>query len=184
MIQYSIGYGVDSRDPAQSPTTLILQNEGDNGYESGGGVAKALADTGGSSSQGSCQQSDPVHNSGTDWFAIGYLSPSDALSTGNNGGQSPILYPNTNNWVTVDGVFSDNNNIENGQWWYWGHEHLYGKYGITGSIADQVGNALFNAVSSKIISSGFGVAPGGHDAAIPYSLMYVRKGTDLAFPSF
>ena len=46
MQQYSIGYGIEASD-ASNPTTLILTNEGNNGYESGGGVAKALADTGG-----------------------------------------------------------------------------------------------------------------------------------------
>ncbi|HUA39534.1 MAG TPA: hypothetical protein VMA35_14170 [Candidatus Sulfopaludibacter sp.] len=182
VIQNSIGYGVDNRDPAQT-NSLILQNEGNNGYESGGGVAKALADTGRSSTSGSCQQLDPVHNTGTNWFAIGYVAPSDALSTGNNGGQTPPLYCNTNNWITVDGVFSDNNNIENGQWWLWGHEHLYGKFQISG-IQSTVGGVLFNAISSKIISQGFGVAPGGHDPAIPYGLMFVTKSSDVVFPSY
>ncbi|HKW30070.1 MAG TPA: hypothetical protein VJT54_12090 [Verrucomicrobiae bacterium] len=182
VVQNSIGYGVDNRDPSQS-TALVLQNEGNNGYESGGGVAKALANTGTSSTSGSCQQLDPVHNTGTGWFAIGYLSPSDALNTGNNGGQTPPLFNNTNDWVTVDGIMSNNNNIENGQWWYWGHEHLYGKFQISG-IQDTVGNVLLNAVSSKIISQNLGVAPGGHDAAIPYSLMFVTKSSDVSFPSF
>jgi hypothetical protein len=182
VIQNSIGYGVDNRDPAQT-NSLILQNEGNNGYESGGGVAKALANTDRSSTSGSCQQLDPVHNTGTGWFAIGYLSPSDALNTGNNGGQTPPLYCNTNNWVTVDGIMSNNNNIENGQWWFWGHEHLYGKFQVSG-IQDTVGNVLLNAVSSKIISQNLGAAPGGHDAAIPYSLMFVTKSSDVTFPSF
>ena len=181
--QNSIGYGVDNRDPSQSVTTLLLQNEGNNGYESGGGVAKALANTGGSSSSGSCQQLDPVHNTGTNWFAIGYLSPSDALSTGNNGGQTPPLFANTNNWVTLDGVTQNNNNIENGSYWFWGHEHLYGKNQISG-IQDTVGGVVFKAVQSKLLSLNLGVAAGGHDAAIPYDLMFVSKSSDVAFPSY
>jgi hypothetical protein len=181
--QHSIGYGIDPRDNggSQSPTTLILIDEKNNGYESGGGVAKALADTGDSTTQGSCQQADPIHTGITGWFALGYLSPSDALSAGNNGGQG--LYPNTNNWVTVDGVPSNNNNIENGSYWYWGHEHLYGKYQI-GGIQDAVGNVLFNAVSAELGLLNLGVDPNGHDAAIPYSLMFVTKGSDVAFPTF
>jgi hypothetical protein len=181
VIQNSIGYGVDNRDPAQAPGTLILQNEGDNGYESGGGVAKALADTGGSTTAGSCQQTDPI-NGGTGWFAIGYLGPSDALSTGNNGGQG--LYPNTNNWVTVDGVPSNNRMIENGPWWFWGHEHLYGRNGISG-IQDTVGSNIFNSVSQEIVNLGFGtnLNANGHDAAIPYSLMNSVKSSDTAFPA-
>ena len=119
------------------------------------------------------------------WFAIGYLSPSDALSTGNNGGQSPPLYCNTNYWLTLDGVPSNNNNIENGSFWYWGHEHLYGKYGIgTGTTADLVGHALFTAVQGQMNLLGYGVAPGGHDAGIPYGLMFVTKATDVSFPTY
>jgi len=178
--QNSIGYGIDPRDPAQDPKTLLLQDEGNNGYESGGGVAKALADSGGSTIQGSCQQTDPI-NGGTGWFALGYLSPSDALSTGNNGGQG--LYPNTNNWVTVDGVFSSNGTIENGQWWYWGHEYLYGKHGING-IQAAVGTDLFNATVSQLLSLGYGTDPNGHDAGIPYGRMKVTKASDTAFPAF
>ncbi|MGO8763556.1 MAG: hypothetical protein ACLQSR_00290 [Limisphaerales bacterium] len=179
--QFSIGYGVDNRDPGQTPATLILQNEGDNGYESGGGVAKALADTGASDTAGSCQQADPIHG-GTGWFAIGYLSPSDANSTGNNGGQPTPLHPGPANWITVSGYPSNNNNIENGQWWYWGHEHLYGRYNIAGTLADQVGGVLFTAVSDEIVNLGLGVTPAGNDAAIPYSLMFAKKGSDTAFP--
>ena len=185
IIQNSIGYGVDNRDPGQSVTTLLLQNEGDNGYESGGGVAKALANTGGSTTSGSCQQTDPIHG-GTGWFAVGYLSPSDALNPSNNGNQNGNgtgLFCNTNNWVTLDGVPSNNNNIENGQWWFWGHEHLYGKFQISGT-QDTIGNKLFNAIGGQITLQNFGVAPGGHDPGIPYSLMFVSKSSDVAFPSF
>lgn len=178
--QYSIGHGVQ---PGEAQTTaLVLTNESNNGYESGGGVAKALANTGTSSTSGSCQQADPFGN-GTNWFAIGYLSPSDALSTGNNGGQTPPLNPGTNNWVTVDGVFSSNGSIENGSWWYWGHEHLYGKNGITG-IQDTAGNALFSAVAGQLAKQNFGAVAGGHDPAIPYGLMNVTKPSDTAFPTF
>jgi hypothetical protein len=181
--QNSIGYGCgDPGDPAQEPTVLILNPEGNNGYESGGGVAKALADTGASSTSGSCQQADPNGN-GANWFAIGYLSPSDALSTGNNGGQTPPLNPGLPYWLTVDGFISNNQNIENGPWWYWGHEMLYGKNGITG-IQDATGTVLENAVAGEIGLLNLGVTPAGHDAAIPYSLMNVTKGSDTAFPSF
>jgi hypothetical protein len=178
--QYSIGFGCgDPGDPAQT-TALVLTNEANNGYESGGNVAKALANTGVSTTSGSCQQADPFGN-GTNWFALGYLGPADALNTGNNGGQG--LFPNTNNWVTVDGVFSNNQNIENGSWWYWGHEHLLGKFGVSG-VQDTVGSVLLRAVTDQVISQNFGVTAGGHDPGIPYSLMNVTKSSDTSFPSF
>ena len=184
--QYSIGWGCgDPGDPAQTPTTLWLTNEDNNGYESGGSLAKALADTGDSDSAGSCQQADPFGNApaGYHWFALGYVSPADATSTGNNGGQSTPLYPNTNYWVTVDGVFSDNQNIENGALWFWGHENLYGKESNSG-IQDYAGRALEKAVIGQMGLSSYGVSPGGHDPGIPYSLMNVTKAGDTSFPAF
>lgn len=169
--QWSIGYGIEETPHQES---LILTNEGNNGYESGGDVAKALAITNGMT--GSCQQADPF-NGGTGWYAIGYVAPSDALNAGNYGGEP------TNNWITLDGWFSNNQNIENGQWWLWGHEHLYGRNGISGD-ALTAGNALYAAVVATVANQNYGVAPGGHDPGIEVGLMHVVKGSDVAFPTF
>jgi hypothetical protein len=164
--QYSIGYGIEET-PHQN--ALILTNEGNNGYESGGDVAKALGIL------GSCQQADPF-NGGTGWFAVGYLGPSDALNAAGNFGGTP-----TNCWMTVDGVPSNNGTIENGQWWYWGHEHLLGKYQISGTPLT-MGNMLVNATLKTLQNLNFGSVPGAHDPAIINSLMNVHKSSDVAFP--
>jgi len=164
--QYSIGYGIEETPHVNA---LILTNEGNNGYESGGDVAKALGIL------GSCQQADPF-NGGNGWFAMGYVAPSDALNTGNFGGAP------TNCWVTVDGVFSNNGNIENGQWWLWGHEHLLGKYQISGT-ALTVGSVLYNSVVKTVQTQGYGASPLGHDPGIQLSLMNVHKNSDVAFPA-
>ncbi len=166
--QYSIGYGIEET-PHQN--ALILTNEGNGGYESGGDVGKALGII---TPEGSCQQADPF-NGGVGWFAIGYISPSDALNTGNFGGAP------ANCWVTVDGVPSNNGTIENGQWWYWGHEHLLGKYQISGTPLT-VGNLLYQAGVLTLQSQNFGAVPGGHDPAIQNSLMHVHKNGDTGFP--
>ncbi len=164
--QYSIGYGIEAGEAQVN--SCILTNEGNGGYESGGGVAKALGNT------GSCQQADPF-NGGVGWFAVGYLGPADALNTANYGGEP------TNNWMTVDGVFSSNGSIENGQWWYWGHEHLLGKYQISGT-ADTVGTKLFAGVTKTLQTLNLGADPNAHDAAIQNSLMHVFKDSDVGFP--
>jgi hypothetical protein len=161
--QYSIGYGIEETPHVDS---LILTNEGNGGYESGGDVAKALGIL------GSCQQADPF-NGGVGWFAIGYMGPSDALNTGNFGGEP------TNCWMTVDGVPSNDGTIENGQWWFWGHEHLLGKYGISG-IQNTVGNLLLQG--TEITLKSLGVNPAANDPAIPLSRMNVVKDGDAGFP--
>jgi hypothetical protein len=163
--QYSIGLGVE--EPANGE--LLLTKEGNDGYESGGGVGTAL------SIPGSCQQPDPINTGLTGWFALGYSSPSDLLSHG----------VNTNNWVALDGVMESNGAIENGSYPFWGHEHLYGRYQIQNdTFANSVGTNLFNAVKQTLVSQNYGVDPGGHDPGIPVSLMNVKKTSDTAFPSF
>ncbi len=166
--QYSIGYGIEEPTHLNS---LILTNEGNNGYESGGDVAKALGIV---TPEGSCQQADP-YNGGIGWFAMGYISPSDALNTGNFGGAP------TNVWVTVDGVPSSNATIENGTWWLWGREHLLGKENISGT-ALFVGNTLFSSFTKYLSVQGMGVVAGGHDPAIQLGLMNVHKNSDTEFP--
>jgi hypothetical protein len=166
--QYSIGGGVEATETWAN--VLNLQPEANGGYESGGGVAKAMGIL------GSCQQADPF-NGGTGWFALAYLSPSDALNTGNNGGE-PIA-----DWVTVDGVLESNGAIENGSFWFWGHEHLYGKYLISG-IQNTVGTTLLSAVEGSMVNLGYGTVAANHDAGISYTLMNVSKGSDVSFPSF
>ena len=168
--QYSIGYGIEE---ATHLNSLILTNEGNGGYESGGDVAKALGII---APVDSCAQADPF-NGGTSWFAVGYEGPSDALNTGNYGGEP------TNCWLTVDGFPSNNGTIENGQYWYWGHEHLLGKYQISGT-ADTVGSHLYSAVVQTLGSLNLGATPGAHDPAIQSGLMNVTKGSDVAFPSY
>lgn len=181
--QYSIGYGIEETPHLDE---LVLTNEGDNGYESGGDVAKALGIWNTNNGTGSCQQADPFHGK-AGWMAVGYVAPSDALSTGNgtssSGFGNAIACP-TNDWVLLDGVFSQNSTIENGQWWMWGHEHLYGRNGITGT-ADTVGNLLYSAVSYQVgpLGQNFGSNPGGHDAGISYSYMNVSKASDVAYPT-
>ena len=161
--QFSIGEGIET--PATG--TLVLDYENNNGYESGGGVATALG------LNGSCQQTDPFFPSHPAWFAIGFLGCSDALSHG------LAVSPN---WLTVDGVLESNGAIEQGQYWAWGHEHLYGKNGISG-IQDTVGNAVFNAVQRSLGLLGLGSNPANHDAAIALQYMQCTKSSDSAFPT-
>ena len=173
--QFSIGYGIEESGPVNS---LVLTNEGNGGYESGGSVAKAMSIAG---TSGSCGQADPF-NGGVGWFALAYLGPSDALSTANNLNANGSFAAPTNCWVTVDGVPSNNGTIEKGQWWYWGYEHLLGKYQISGT-QDTVGSILFKAVDKTIFNLGYGTNSAASDPAILSAAMRCTKSSDTAFPS-
>ncbi|MDE3067130.1 MAG: hypothetical protein KGJ60_06210 [Verrucomicrobiota bacterium] len=166
--QFSVGLGIE--EPATG--TLILTNESNNGYESGGGVGAALA------IPGSCQQTDPFPNAfggqNPGWIAIGYISPSDAISHG--------LTIANGNWLGEDGVMESDGAIENGQYSFWGHEHLYGKYGISG-YQFTAGNNIFNGVQSYLANvNKWGSDPTAHDPGIAYKYMNCVKSSDVAYP--
>lgn len=159
--QFSIGGGVQPGDPT---TGLVLQYENNNGYESGGGVAAALG------IDGSCQQQDPFTLK-TGWVAIGYLGCGDAVKSG---------LTVANNWLTLDGVMESNGAIIEGQYYFWGYEHLFGRHNISG-YQDAVGNLIENAV----IYNANVTAPvlANHDGAIGLQFMHCTKASDVAFPA-
>ncbi len=156
--QFSVGGGIET--PATG--ALSLAYEADNGYESGGGVATALG------IDGSCLQTDPF-NGNTGWIAVGYLGVSDALSHGLT----------TANWLTLDGVMESDGAIEQGQYSFWGHEHLYGRNGISG-YQDTVGQKIFAGVQS--ILSTAGSDPNAHSPGISLNYMQCTKSSDVAYP--
>ncbi len=158
--QFSIGGGVSG------PTTgqLLLNYEGNNGYESGGGVAAALG------IDGSCQQADPFVAGHTGWFAVGYLGCSDAVAHGLT----------TSEWLTLDGVPESDGAIEEGQYSFWGHEHLYGRHNISG-FQDTVGQKLFAGVQATLGNAGSD--PTAHSPGIALKFMHCEKSSDVAFPS-
>lgn len=163
VIQFSIGGGVSTATTGN----LQLALENNNGYDSGGGVASAMA------IDGSCQQADPFFGN-TGWFALAYSSPGDLLGHG----------VTTNYWVTMDGVLESNASIENGQCWFWGREHLYGRHGIDANNTDfTVGQRLESAIQQFLLGTGLGSVPGNHDSGIPLALMNVNKASDVAFPT-
>jgi hypothetical protein len=84
--------------------------------------------------------------------------------------------------LACDGVLESNGSIEEGQYAMWGHEHLYGKNGISG-IQNTVGQALFNGVVNSLNTLALGSVPGNHDAGIALQYMHADKSSDVAFPT-
>jgi hypothetical protein len=162
--QFSIGGGVTN----SQTDTLLLEYVGNNGYEGGGGVARALR------VDGSCQQNDPFFPANPSWFAVGFLGTGDALSTGNG------YTFTTNNWLAADGVFPSDGTIEEGSYYFWGHEHLFGKYQISG-FQDTTGNAIFAGVQAQIGTAGSD--PAAHSGGIALEYMHCDKASDVAFPA-
>jgi hypothetical protein len=161
--QFSIGEGIET--PATG--TLLLDYEGNNGYESGGGVATAMG------IDGSCAQTDPFATNHLGWYAVAMLGVSDAQSHG------LAVSPN---WVAVDGVMESDGAIEEGQYYLWGHEHLFGSHNISG-YQDTVGQKIFAGVQNYLSSNSQGAVPTAHSVGIALKYMHCDKASDIAYPT-
>jgi len=158
--QFSVGGGVST--PATN--LLVLASELNNGFESGGSVATAL------SVDGSCAQVDPFYGY-PGWLAVGYLSTGDAQKGG---------LTVTNNWLSENGVAESNGTVMDGQYSFWGNEHLLGKQNI-GGYQDAVGSKLFNAIKNTLNATA--PNPANHDGAIGTRWMNASKVSDTAYPT-
>jgi hypothetical protein len=112
------------------------QSVGNNGYSSGGNVAKALS----------------VLGAGN---AIGYVAFSDAANLKN--GALPINYEGTSPFVGTSWIPNSTPwnlaGIENGSYTFWSYEHLYEspKLSTTSFISDSLGPDLVNALEYEIL---------------------------------
>ena len=99
------------------------------------------------------------------------MGPSDATSHG------LAVSPN---WLTFNGVAESDGAIEEGQYVLWGHEHLFGRNGITG-YQDTIGQKVFSGVQASIASNGSN--PAANDASISLNYMHCTKSSDVAYPT-
>lgn len=135
IIQYAVG-GV-----LTSVGTGTFQNVGNNGYASGGNVAKALSLAGAGD-------------------AIGYVAFSDAANLKN--GALPISYegvsPFTGATWTPNSTPWNLSGIENGSYTFWSYEHLYESTKVSGTsfINANFGPDLINALEYEIANPASG----------------------------
>jgi hypothetical protein len=167
--QFSIGgfpHSTNSSFNAGDPNTLDATSQLNNGYDSGGDVAKAL------SIDGSCQNADP--NTGTTgWMAIGYLGMADAGNITNKNN----LTGGSTYWISYNGVAESDGAIEEGQYSYWNYERELGKVGITGA-QKTFGQDLANNMPAQL---GGGTTT-AHSAGIAFKFMHAQKASDSGDP--
>ena len=157
--QFNIG-GFPKSDGA---TLLLAENADPNdGYNSGGDVAKALL------IDGSCQQLDPI-NGLNGWIGVGYLGISDANTLRTAGGV----------WLTFNGVTESNGAIEEGQYSFWNYEYLFGRVGISG-FPQTYGN---NLASIYVPAFAGGSNPANQDGSIALKYMHATKPSDTGDPA-
>lgn len=139
---------------------LEVQNAG---FDSGGTLSQDL------SIDGCSAATDPISGN-TGVITVGYLGISDATANSMS----------TNLWLTLNGVFESDDAIAQGQYSYWGMEHLYGAPGLSGAQLTY-GNSLYTAIQTEITALNNGA--GKHSAGVALSYMQCTKGSDTAFPT-
>jgi hypothetical protein len=128
--QYTVGGTVGT-----PPASGTWQSVGNNGYSSGGNVAKALSVTGAGD-------------------AIGYVAFSDAASLKN--GALPINYEGVSPFIgsswTANSTAWNLLGIENGSYTFWSYEHLYESPELASSsfISAKFGPDLINGLEYEI----------------------------------
>jgi hypothetical protein len=151
-----------------------LQEIVNDGFDSGSGVAKELEVNETSATDGS----NPV-------ALLGVVGVSDAgtAHAGTSGtGSGAATY------LTYNGVYEGDQSVIQGNYTYWGTEHLLGSVGITGSPLT-VGQNLYAGLeiyaAANYGSASGNVTTGSQSILIPLSLMQVtRSGSDSGSPSW
>jgi hypothetical protein len=163
--------------PAALSAPLKTVGQGYEGYDSGGGVANDL----------SCD------TKAENLVTVGYLGLSDAATAIGNSAVA----------LTLDGVAENDENVINGEYSFWGHEHLYGAPGQSStSPGGVVANVLDGGVVNDSIYTGWtpttgaleesfqSPASGGNEnpptaqsLAVDPGLMACDKPSDAGYPS-
>jgi hypothetical protein len=154
---------------------------GHDGFDSGSGVSDVL----------SCD----CNAANTAQITLGYMGLSDALHAVNGqglkDGSSLANQPAGAVLLTLDGVAENDGNIIQGTYSFWGHEHLYGVPGQSGTSAGGIvagklaGTAGDNGAINAHGGLGTGSSPSAQDTAIQFGAMQADKPSsgDLGYPS-
>jgi hypothetical protein len=173
-----VGGVLTAAAPAPLPAAgLKTVGQGYEGYESGSGVAKDLeCDTRAAS-----------------LITVGYIGIPDSVTAAGGGAVA----------LTLNGLPENDQNVINGTYPFWGHEHLYGTPGlVTGNPGDVVAQVLIGGVVNQGIGGSWTATTGsleqafqnppsgGNQAnltlqsfAVDAALMNCDKPSDSGFPS-
>ena len=157
-----------------------LTKVGNDGFDSGSGVAKSLT----------------CDTTGSGLVTLGYAGISDATGTAIPGGAVAL---------SLDGIYESDASVISGAYSFWGHEHLYGTPSqstsspggfvankLTGFIANGVNEGLgANSTAAGALENSFGTGGGREttgltttqSTAIDPTVMLADKPSDSGYPS-
>jgi hypothetical protein len=161
--------------PSSNPGTLTFAGNyaagqtlveiGDDGFDSGGGVASAMN----------------VDGSGSGVVLIGYLGINDAKGAHSPSSGGPGSY------IAFNGVYESDNAVEQGSFTYWGYEHVLGtttaRTPDVASFASGLVSGITTAIGTLGGATGDVTTNPAQSGIIPLSKMVVsRNGKDFGFP--
>jgi len=172
--------------PSGTPGTLTfggsyasgqtIADVGNDGFDAGSGVAEEMQ----------------VDGTASGNILVGYLGVSDAKNATT---LSKFATGAKGVYLTFNGVYEGDQSVIQGNYSYWGQEHLFGQK-TPNSTDLQIGNSLFTAIQNVLTAAGgsvTGTAAGGaalgnvstnpsQSIVIPTVLMQVGRTTDSGFP--
>ena len=164
------GHYVTGTDPSNTYTSI-----GNDGFDSGHDVAKVL-------------EGDMT---GQGIIMIGYLGYGDCLHAYNadDAGGTPGG-AHSAKWLKFNGVYLSDQGVIQGNYTYWGQEHLLGTHNqSSSSAAGKVGDALYQGIQNYLTGTSAGTGTGdvisnptGQSGLIPLGLMQVHRTSDGGFP--
>jgi len=130
-----------------------------------------------------------VDQTGSGKVLLGYLGIGDGNNAGSLGGASNNGQPGV--FLTYNGMYESDTAVENGNYTFWGYEHLYGSTTASSADATQFGTDLTTVLANNISTLGSATADirtVKQSALIPLSKMKVKRGNppsaglDSGFP--
>ena len=120
--------------PIETINGISTSTKGNSGYSSGGQLGAAL----------SLPTSSITTPQGTGGILIGYLSTGDAA----------VALLGQGKELTYNGVLYSINNVQQGQYTFWGYEHLYYRTGSSVStVADAIAAQIHNTTGTILVST-------------------------------
>jgi hypothetical protein len=153
---------VSAGNPKAFADADVKQAPSGDGMDSGGFVAQELQCDG----------------SGATKVLVGYLGIGDAKTA--RDGKGNAANPGGAVWLTLDGVAESNGAIEQGQYSFWGHEHLFAQQtpsSDAATLGPLLKTALLNAAGT------LGSVAANQDSAIGTSFMGTTDKGDTGWPS-
>jgi len=192
-LQYGINtpvtqYSYDADYPTATPGVLTFGDPATGGPNFASKQALVDVFNDGYDSGGSVGESMQVDGTGSGIVLVGYLGISDAKNA-NTAGHYVTGQGGAATYLPYNGVYESDAAVINGDYSFWGQEHLLGSINQSStSQAGKVAAAIVKGIAANLTATAAGTATGNvsnnpsQSAIIPVTSMLVHREGDSGFP--